>query len=725
MTPSFGAYVAGSLSLVAMVASLGFGGYWLRRWIVPEFSGALARLAEIVIGMALLLLSLYFLGSVTLLREGWVVSTTILAGVVGGLLGRARAQSESRAVEPPKLQPWQLLIALGVASFTVAEWTFPAQLSLDQGMFGGDTTWYHMPFAARFAQDASTVHLHFTDPMRLVVWFYPATSELIHGAGIIIMHDDFLSPLLNLGWLSVGLLAAWCVGRPYGVAPATLVASALVFDSGVMVFTQAGEGRNDVMAIAMLVAYVAFIVNGHQVRRSESLVTGEVANEGPLIDRGPLIMAGLAGGLAISVKLTMLAPVGAIAVAVILFNARQLRTRINTTLVLGAAMVVTGGYWFVRNLIHASNPTPQIGFGPLNLPVPDQMPLDPRPRFSVAHYLFKPTVYRNWFFPNLENALGPLYGLILVIAFAATVYVVFRSRNRMLQALAGAALLTAVVYLFTPLTAAGPEGAPRGFFTNTRYLMPGLVLALVLVPLARPLRSDEGHARWTLGFLTVVYAITVLSTPMWYSRYIVGTVLLTAALVWVPAGLAYLRRRDGITPLAAAGSVAAVALLAIVLGRAQQVQYAEHHYTKPQLFLHEGGPVRAFNWARRHHDQRIGIAGGGEIFFAQYGFYGADLSNNVNYIGVPGPDGQYRLATTCRDLREQINAGHYDYLITSQYSWDTIDSEFAYPYLDWIRGDPALEPILEEKNVLPQPDYVFRIKGRLDPSGCPGGASKQ
>ena len=37
MTPSFGAYVAGSLSLVAMVASLGFGGYWLRRWIVPEF----------------------------------------------------------------------------------------------------------------------------------------------------------------------------------------------------------------------------------------------------------------------------------------------------------------------------------------------------------------------------------------------------------------------------------------------------------------------------------------------------------------------------------------------------------------------------------------------------------------------------------------------------------------------------------------------------------------
>jgi hypothetical protein len=723
MTPSFGAYVAGSLSLVAMVASLGFGGYWLRRWIVPDFSGALARLAEIVLGVALLVLSLYFLGSVTLLREGWVVSVSILVGLGATLVGRSRAPRDATPVEAPGVGGWPLLIALAVASFTVAEWTFPSLLSLDRGMFGGDTSWYHMPFAARFAQDASIVHLHFTDPMRLVVWFYPATSELINGMGIIVMHDDFLSPLLNLGWLSLGLLAAWCVGRPYGVAPVTLVASALVFDSGVMVFTQAGEGRNDIMAIAMLVAYVAFIINGHQVRRTGSLVTGDVADEGPLIDRGPLIMAGLAGGLAISVKLTMLAPVGAIAVAVILFNARALRTRINTTLVLGAAMFVTGGYWFVRNLIHAGNPTPQIGWGPLNLPVPDQMPLDPRPRFSVAHYLFDPTIYRNWFFPQLENALGPLYGLILVVAFAAAIYVVFRSRNRMLQALAGAALITAIVYLFTPLTAAGPEGAPRGFFTNTRYLMPGLALAMVLLPLARPLRSDDGHARWTLGFLTVVYAITVFSTPMWFPRYIGGTVVLTAALIWVPAGLAYLRRSGGITAIGTAGSVAAAVLLAIVLGRAQQVQYAEHHYTEPQLFLHEGGPVRAFNWARRHHDERIGIAGGGEIYFGQFGFYGADLSNYVNYIGVPGPHGQYRLATNCRDFREQINAGHYDYLITSQYSWDTIDSIYAHPYLDWIKRDPALKEVLQE-SVSPQPDYVFKVTGRLDPSGCAGGSSK-
>jgi hypothetical protein len=217
--------------------------------------------------------------------------------------------------------------------------------------------------------------------------------------------------------------------------------------------------------------------------------------------------------------------------------------------------------------------------------------------------------------------------------------------------------------------------------------------------------------------LTVLYALTVLSTPMWFPRYVGGTVLLTAALIWIPVALVLLRRSDGITPLAAAGTVAAVALIAIVLGRAQQVQFAEKHYTEPELFLEEGGPVKAFRWARPQHDQRIGIAGGGEIFFDQFGFYGADLSNYVNYVGVPGPDGEYRLATNCRDFRRRVNAGDYDYVVTSRYSWDTLDSEYAHPYRAWINQDPAAEEVLQE-DVSPQPDYVYRINGDLDPAAC-------
>ena len=145
---------------------------------MPEFSGALARLADATLAVALLIVSLELLGTLSILRarldrrrlhRASACSPRCSAG--------ARRPRGAREVPAPQVQMIALLIALGVASFTVAEWTFPSQLSLDQGMFGGDTTWYHMPFAARIAQEHSTVHLHFTDPLRLAAWFYPQSSS--------------------------------------------------------------------------------------------------------------------------------------------------------------------------------------------------------------------------------------------------------------------------------------------------------------------------------------------------------------------------------------------------------------------------------------------------------------------------------------------------------------------------------------------------------------------
>ncbi|HEX3609346.1 MAG TPA: hypothetical protein VHU14_06740 [Solirubrobacterales bacterium] len=721
MTPSFGSYIGGCFAVIGIVSAVGLGGYWLRRWIVPEFSGALARLADATIAVGLLVLSLELLGSLSILRSGWIVVVCIAVGLLAALLGWRKAPRDGREISAPQVQKAALIIALAVASFTVAEWTFPSQLSLDQGMFGGDTTWYHMPFAARFAQEHSIVHLHFTDPLRLAAWFYPQSSELIHGTAIVLFKTDWLSPLINLIWLAIALLAAWCIGRPYKVGPATLVAAALVLDSGVMIETQPGEGRNDIMGLAFLIAFAAFLINAHQRRAPDSgAVQDTPERDAPLLDKGPLVIAGIAAGIAASVKLTFLIPVVAIGLGVVVFSGRG--RRLTTAWVLGLSTFVIGGYWYVRAMVKTGgNPIPTIGFGPLHLPRPDQMPLDPRPRFAVAHYLTQPTIYRRWFFPQLDNALGPLWPLILIVAVAAAVYVAWRSRNIILRVIAVAALLTAAVYVFTPLTAAGQEGAPTGFFTNTRYLIPGLVLALVLLPIARPLRAPDRRARQTLLFLAAVYAITVLTTPKWYPGYIVGTVFLTLALVWAPAGLGLLRSRRSVSRAAVVGAAAGILLLAVVLGRAQEVQYVDHHYTEVDHFLQDGGPKQAYAFARKQHDKRIGIAGSGEIFFGQYGFYGADLSNYVQYIGVPGPDGAYRLATSCSQFRRRINAGDYDYLIVSQYTQDSSDAPYWYPIYAWIKSDPALEQIIAEPDVTPEPDYVFKVKGKLNPAGCSNG----
>jgi hypothetical protein len=281
-----------------------------------------------------------------------------------------------------------------------------------------------------------------------------------------------------------------------------------------------------------------------------------------------------------------------------------------------------------------------------------------------------------------------------------------------------AAIFTAIVYIFTPLTAAGQEGSPTGFFTNTRYLMPGLMLALVLLPIARPLRAPDSRAWQTLLFLTLVYAITVLTTPRWYPGYIVGTLFLTLALVWAPAGLGLMRVRGEVTRGVVAIAGAGILLLAVVLGRAQEVQYFNNHYTRVTPFLQEGGPQKAYSFAREQENKRIGIAGSGEIFFGQYGFYGKSLNNYVQFIGVPGPRGTYRLATSCRQFKRRINAGEYDYLIISRYTQDAADSPYWYPIYAWVKSDPALEKIIEEPEITPQPDYVFRVKGKLNPELC-------
>ncbi len=719
MTPSLGSYIGGSLALIGIVAALALGAYWLRRWIVPEFSGALARLADATIAFGLLILALQLLGSLSILTIGWTTVICIATGLGAAALGWWQSPVDNREVSAPQVQTFALVIALGVASWCVAEWTFPSQMALDHGMFGGDTTWYHMPFSGRIAQDASTIPLHYTDPLRLAAWFYPGSAELVHAAGIVLFKTDWLSPLINLIFLAIGLLAAWCVGRPYKVGPATLVAGAIVFSAGVMIETQPGEGRNDIMGLVFLLAFAAFLINGHQRRApAEGAVQDAPERDAPLLDKGPLILAGIAGGLAVSVKLPLLAPVGALALGMVLVSGAG--RRLMTAVWIGVPAFLVGGYWYVRAAIYTGgNPIPQSGWGPLKLPRPDQMPLDPRPRFAVADYLTNPTIYRRWFFPELENALGVLWPLILIMAGAAAVFIAVRSRNQVLRVIAAAALLTAVVYLFTPLTAAGQEGSPTGFFTNTRYLMPGLLLALTLLPIARPLRAPDSRARLTLLFLLAVYAIMVLTTPRWYPDYIFGTIILTAALVWVPFGLGLARSRRLVSRGVVAAAAGGMLLIVVVLGRAQEVQYYNQHYQRVTPFLQEGGPQKAYTFAHNQTDKRIGIAGSGQIFFGQYGFYGKNLDNYVQYIGVEGPKGTYRLATTCRKFREEVNAGDYDFLIVSRATQDSPESDYWFPVYAWVKTDPALELVVEEPDITPQPDYVFKVNGELDVDGCP------
>ena len=712
--PGLGSYLEGSVSVVVIVAALGWGAYHLRRWFLPSYTGPLARLAELVLAATLGVLTLQALGTLGQLRAGWIPAACAAVGIAAGLIGRARArgQSAKRPLAAPPVSRIGLAVAAGVVSWTVAEWSLPTLLALDQGMFGGDSVWYHMPTSARFAQEGGTWALHFTDPLHLAVWYYPHTFELLNGAGIAVFGSDFVAPVMNLGWLGVGFLAAWCIGRPFGLGPATVVCAGLVFNSRLMWETQAGEARNDIMALALLLAIAAFLVNGSRVTQPRAAPATSRRLE---IEVGTLIAAGLAAGLAVSTKLTMLLPVGVIALGVVFCVKPQARRR--SVAILAGAMCVAGSYWYVRNLVHAGNPLPLLeSIGPIELPHPEQMPLYPRPPHSVAGYLLDPAIYRYWFLPQLNLALGPLWPLLLLAGLGASAHSLRRSPSLILRVLAAAALVTAFVYLLTPIGASGPIGQPKGFFSNTRYLMAALLLGLTLLPLAAPMRFSGRRRAQVLAGLTTAFVASALLTLPPLPGYLGGAVVLTAAMVWVPMALAWLRtHRSWHGGPVVAGALAVVALV-LVLGRAQEEQYAAKRYTDPEPFFRQAGPVDAFTWARDVRESRIGVVGSGELFFTQYGWYGNDLSNHVQYVGVPGPNGAFRLPHTCGELRDSVNAGDFDYIVTTRYGTDTLAQE-RFPVWGWLRDDKALRELMAEE-VRPQPAWVYQVEGELDPGTC-------
>jgi len=67
---SFGDYLQGSIELIAVAAAMAFAAVRLRRRLLPGWSGASARLAEVVLGLSLLVVTLELVGVVGLYRPG-------------------------------------------------------------------------------------------------------------------------------------------------------------------------------------------------------------------------------------------------------------------------------------------------------------------------------------------------------------------------------------------------------------------------------------------------------------------------------------------------------------------------------------------------------------------------------------------------------------------------------------------------------------------------------
>ena len=263
-----GEYLLGMAALAAIAVSMAIAGRTLRRALLPGWSGAPALLAAGLLAVATLVAVSELLGLAGILDGVLLTAACVLVG--GGalrlepLVMRDQAErsrgTRADASEPekdhaqrdaPAVSDAELWVAVAVALLVAVQWAGPTLLALDRGIYGGDSLWYHMPFAAHIAQTGSVTELLFTDPLYLN-WFYPQVSELLHADGLMLLGNDFLSPLLNLGWLGLALFAAWCCGRPYGAGAPAVAAVAALMSANLLFSRQPGNANNDVVAIALL-----------------------------------------------------------------------------------------------------------------------------------------------------------------------------------------------------------------------------------------------------------------------------------------------------------------------------------------------------------------------------------------------------------------------------------------------------------------------------------------
>src|SRR4051812_39030258 len=294
---SLGRFVVGTGACAAVIGALRYGAVALRRALLPAWNGARARLAEVVVALATFFTVAQLLGAVHLFSAWAVLVGEVVAGIALSAIGVRLGAGVRLEPPPPVRHPrWELIVcAIGVA-LVVVQWATHVAYALGAGMTHSDTLWYHQPFSAMFVQQHAFTGIDALgyDAAR----YFPFNSQLVHATGMLAFGRDILSPFVNLAWMGLGLVAAWCIGERRQAGHVAVLGAVAVLGLPIMVATQPGQASSDIVCAALLLVAVALLLESR-------------------LDAGPLTLAGLAGGRALSTKTPTAPPMALLAVGVL------------------------------------------------------------------------------------------------------------------------------------------------------------------------------------------------------------------------------------------------------------------------------------------------------------------------------------------------------------------------------------------------------------------------
>lgn len=684
-------HLVGLLLLAAALGPVTLGARSARARLLPGWTGAPAATATIVVATALITLTAEALG-----LFGWFSLVPLLVTlIVVGLATREWGRRHRSSGAPPRPEVEPVLPTLGrylalvTGSVVLSEWGWRTYEQLRTGMDSVDTIWYHLPLAARFSQTGEITPLHNFEDQALTT-YYPATSSLWHGMGMEFLGSDLASVFMNLGWLAATLLAAWAIGRPFGVAPFTASAAATALALPAFTATQPGGAYNDVVGVFLLLAAIAVLVTA--------------TFEGGEVGGGALVVVGLGIGLAVSTKFQFIVPGGLLTLGALVAGPR--RDVIRRGAHLAPAIAATGAFWYVRNLVLAGSPLPalRLAIGPLELrQIEPELPIS-----RVTDYVGVGRYWSDYFFPGFDAAYGGLWWLVLIVA-VVPVGLLF-VRDKPLAVLGAVSLLALCSFAVSPVAISlGPN--PVFFGIALRYTILAVTLGAILaMVLAAATRSPRALLVLAVAMVAILVSNMVdrsdwqeareqaLDLPIWEPESVVAlvasfAVVAGAAWAWRWAAQASDRRPVVLGLVAAVIAVSSIPALVV---------YRNDRYESTSLMPETFAAVNVLS------DQRIGLTG----TTVQYPLYGEDLSNHVQVISERGDHGTADGYDSCGRFMELINEGAYDLVVVTPRGFPITDREAA--AARWLEDDPAAAVMLTEG-----PISTFRISATLDPARCP------
>lgn len=665
-----GRYLLGWLVLALVISSITWGCVQLRRALVP-WTGAPARLAEIVIGLTTIVLVSYLLGTIGTFRGPAVLVAFVFVGTVLGVIGQRLPHGlDSTDPEPvplPRSSRVEVVGAMVGVTIVAAQWLSHVASTFGRGMTATDTLWYHAVFALQFVQSG---RLDFIPGLGTYQQgYFPANSQMFHALAYFPFDRDLLSPIVNLGFCAIVLLAAYCIGRRRGLGALCVLGAAAMLNLPVILEVHAGQASNDLVGAALLLVAVALLIEGglHPV---------------------PIALSSAAAALAMGTKLTVLLPIAALTVALVVSSVRE-RRRSTAFTWLGVLLTV-GAYWFIRNWVIADNPLPWYGLsvGPIHLPRTVPVGDDA----SVADYLTTRAVYGHVWIPGLHKALGVFWPAIVGSPLLAGLLMVGRDR-RHVERLAGLVTLVAgLAYVLTPITM---ELDGAAFATTVRYGSPALLLGLALIPLSLSLyRASVGLRALVVAAFGAVIALNAVALE-WVSHapWAVHDRPLAIALALVGLGLVTAWM---IGPrVVKVGVVALVLVLAIGGGAVVQRHYLAERYVAAGLPLDE-----FYEYLQDREPTRIVAFG----TFLLSPLFGPHDTNHVEVLRRPwtGASPADPVAQ-CELWKRAIAKARPNYLLFSNGLYS-----IYLPDATWFRTDPDVQTVLTNPR-----GTLARVNGRI------------